>query len=323
MSGYSPAAGRTWVTSNASIWLTDPNTWTFVFLDSPPSGIGPSTIFTNRTINATWSCDAHPILGGGNGTTSQFLVQNLGLQNVSLALPNSTTFYTNNLMHACADPKNSRCAVVQVFEASSLQPWYYSCDITISEVANTRADVPAQRVGDQMAWLAAGAIALQGYERSPPDDPLGLPQQAQLYPADTSWGTPMKGNVDYMGALIALFAIGSITGAALNNPPAYYNGMQPTAGQSLKFSDQGYFFIIIGLTCGGQLILFLVISVMADRVTVRPDSHLAIAALLRPIAKRMEGEAGAYEKKTWKRVGKRIRTIYIREPFVGWKLKDV
>jgi hypothetical protein len=250
-------------------------------------------------------------------------VQNNGLHNVTLAKPNSTIFYTNDQPNACADPKNSRCAVVQVFEASNTQPWYYSCDITISEVGNARADIPAQHVSDEMAWLAAGAIALEGYEMTVPDNPSGPQQEAQLYPANSFWGWPMEGDADGMGKWIALFALGSIAGAALNNPPAYYNGMQPVAGQRLNFSDPLYFYLIIGLTCSGQLVLFVIISIMANRVTVRPDSHLAIADLLRPMVQRMETDAGPYEKRTWGRTGRGIRTRYIRDPIAGWKLRDV
>jgi hypothetical protein len=250
-------------------------------------------------------------------------VLNLGLHNVSLARPDSTIFYTNNLTNACADSQNNRCAVVQAFEASASQPWYYSCDITVSEVGNARTDVPAQHVSDQMAWLAAGAIALDGYGMRVPDDPFGLPQQAQLYPNDTFWGLPMGGDKNLMGELIALFAIGSIASAAFTNPPAYYDGMQPATGQRLNFTEPLYFFLLIGFTCGGQLLLLVIVSVMADRVTVRQDSHLAISDLLRPIAKRVEAQAGPYEKKAWKEIGKGIRTRYIKDPFVGWKFRDV
>jgi hypothetical protein len=219
ITGNTPEAGKTVETTNASLWLTDPHTWEFIFFDSPPSGYGPASIFTDRTINATWSCQASPIISGGDGTQFQFAVQNHGLHNVSLALPNSTVFFTNYLQNSCTDSSNARCAVVNVFEASDTQPWFYRCEITIGEVQNARSDVPAQHFSDQMAWIAGAAIAIEGYMADVPDS---LKQEAQLYPDDSFWGYPMHGDADGMGKWIALFALGSIAGAAYNNPLAFF-----------------------------------------------------------------------------------------------------
>jgi hypothetical protein len=240
---------------------------------------------------------------------------------VSLALPNATTFYTNPGSNACKDPSNQRCAVVQAFEASDTKPWYYSCEITISEVSNNQA-IPTQNVSDQMASIAASAIALQGYVLDVPDDPDGPKQEVQIYPSDTYWGMPLGGDLNGMGSNIALFSIGAILGAAFNNPSTFYNGMQPQEGQHLIFNHPTYFYLIIALICGGQLVLLFTVSVLADRVVVLPESYIAAAALLRPVAQRMEADAGPYAKKRWKKFGKKIQAQYIEDRNMGWKLQD-
>lgn len=314
-----PSPGDTVQNTLPSIWQMNSETWEFVFFDSPPSGFGAASIFTNRTINSTYTCESYPVIHNGNGSYSQFSVENLGLWNVTLALPNSTVYFTNDEILSCEDPNNARCGIVYVFESSDTDPWFYQCEITIGEVQNALENFPAQQVTDQMAWIASASIALEGYLTDVPDS---LSQEAQLYPDGSFWGAPLAGNATAMGQRVSLFALTSIVGAAYNNPPAFFNGMQPQTGEILDFSDPLYFFLIIGLLCAGQFVLFLVTCILANRVHVRPDSHLAIAHLLNPLTQRLESKAGAYDKKSWEKAGRGLHTKYTWHEGSGWRLDD-
>jgi len=53
-----PPLGALWATQGHTYYQADDlMSWEFVFVDSPPTGIlDAATIYTNRTINSTFSC---------------------------------------------------------------------------------------------------------------------------------------------------------------------------------------------------------------------------------------------------------------------------
>lgn len=126
---YKPKAGDIYKSENAMLWYDwDANSIEFIFSDSPPSGLGTFSIYTNRTINITYECEAHKVTQNGNGTFNYIAVQDIGDVYVSHKVPNSTTFFTNATDDGnyCLN-NNPRCSIVEAFEASDSDPWYYKC----------------------------------------------------------------------------------------------------------------------------------------------------------------------------------------------------
>lgn len=134
-------------------------------------------------------------------------------------------------------------------------------------------------VPDDMAIIAAKSIALQPYVSQ------------QIYPSQATYGTPQRGNSSAMAKLISRFAIGSIIGAAYNNPSSYRVGDQPQEGVVLNIDKREYLLLILFLTSGVQGVLFILSAILSNRVIVRDDSHLATARLLRPLMERL-GRSG-------------------------------
>jgi hypothetical protein len=60
------------------------NSGTFVFGDTNPAN--SLSVFTDRSINITYSCDAHEVTAGGNSTSSE-IVADIGQVYVAQRIP--------------------------------------------------------------------------------------------------------------------------------------------------------------------------------------------------------------------------------------------
>jgi hypothetical protein len=295
-----PAPGMLWSTSPADFFRSDDGrTWTLVFIDSSPSDPGyggypggPSAIFTNRTINSTYSCSSFAVIEGGNGTVANLTVledTNGDLFNVSLptvAGVNSTMYFTNSDA-SCGDG----CSIVEAFEASSTVSYYYNCNITVGTVMN--AVRPEHKVGIQLREMASAGIALQGYGLG-----ANLPgsKQFQVYPSESTYGSPQSGNTDGIGSTISMFAIGVVSVAAFYNPNAFnVSGLQPQTGNQLHVDHWDWIWMIMGLIVGVQGAAFVLTAFLANRVVVKDESVLATARLLRPVLDRLGDEGTIME----------------------------
>jgi hypothetical protein len=244
--------------------------------------------FTNRSINSTWSCNSWPVISGGNGTSTNLTIMldangNTTSKIIPFAYGPEQTTYLTDTNSSCGPG----CATVYAFEASTATPWWYECKITVSNVTN--ATLPEHEAGQNLTSMAAAAIALQGYASSINSSTL----QYQYYPAASAYGDPQAGSASNMGQQIAWFSIGVVS-AAIQWNPKYENpvpGDDPDTGVSLSV-EWFYIYMILGLTGGGQLVLFILTSFLANLVVVKDDSHLSIARLLRPIVERL-GPAGS------------------------------
>ena len=241
-------------------------------------------------IYASYVCNSWSVTEGGNGSSLDIVIQldaNDHFKSITLPYaggPNQTTFITN--------PDNSDCghgcSTVHALETSVLKPYWYECNMTVSDTAN--ATLPQHQVGAALTKMAAAAIALQGHVVNPVQIKSG--DQFQTYPATAYYGVPNGGDVDAMGLTIARFSIGVVATAAQWNPFLRVEGNQPNTGSALEVT---WIFIIIifSLTCGLQLVLFVICSVVANMVIVKDDSYIATARLLRPIVERL-GPVGTY-----------------------------
>lgn len=284
-----PAPGTLWSDGNLIIFSgSDYSTYVFLEYNSIPdnSSANPIYVTTNRAITASGICDSWPVIAGGDGRSRNITIS-LDGEEVNKTLPIAggtaqTTFGTIPEANC-----GFGCSTIHAFEASVDAPWYYRCNITVGNVTN--AIIPQHKVGADLLNLASCAIALQGYGASTLFNYTNV--QFQSYPAETTFGQPFNGSKTDMAYLMSRFAIGVIGITAYNNPTFNVPGMEPQNGVVLQISGWKYVHIILGLTAGIPLILFIATAVIVNRVMVKDDSHLAIARLLRPMVDTM-GDSG-------------------------------
>jgi hypothetical protein len=241
------------------------------------------SMYSDRTINVTYNCNVHKVTRNGNGTSnsSSIEVDTIGEVSISHIVPNNTNFFTNTTNNKCGH--DNRCTVVEAFEPSETDAWYYTCNITVGQTLNDPRNI--SRVPDDMALKAGGAITQAGYL-----DKTG--QELQIYPQGSDWGDPVNGSAGDMGMRIATFTISAIAGAATWNPNMGAIGIVPSGGFALVVGHHYFFYLIIGLIMGCHLLFLTIVAVLANRVMVGPDSPLMLGLLLRTIADKLEGVSG-------------------------------
>ncbi|WYZ43968.1 hypothetical protein EsH8_VII_000404 [Colletotrichum jinshuiense] len=265
-----PLARAIYVPSDPLMFCTE-GLCKYIFHETSAASISdknanPVTVATDRSINTTAACMTWPIISGGNGTMPKITVAVENNGSYDLLLPvrggtDQTTFMTNSDF-SCGES----CSVVAAFEASDTSPWYYSCNVTVSEVANaTRAE---HQVGSNLTTLAAAGIALQGYAVSSLVNDTNF--QYQMYPSESVFGTPMNGTGKLMEDMLSRFAIGVIAVAAENNENIVIEGTMPMKGTKLNVSHWNLIHLILILTATLQLILGITAALVANRVVV-PD----------------------------------------------------
>lgn len=310
-----PAPGTIYQPKGAMLYYNfDTRSVEHTFSDSPTGELlGTFSVYTSRAIKVTYDCSAYPITANGNGTSTEPVVETLGNMTVDQTVPDSTTFLTHD-NHTCEG--NLRCSVVEAFEASYTDPWYYMCNVTLGETQNDPRNV--SYISDYMAQIATASIAQVGYT-----DYLGV--ASQIYPRDSPWGSTANGSTDVIGMAISIFAMGTIAGATMYNPYTSYIGSAPKQGVYLHVGHPYFFYLIIGLICGCHLMFIVVVAVLTNRVMVGPDGHLSMSLLLRPIADALNGVSGGKENKAF-RDAKRNTTVLYEKPGRGggrWQLNMI
>ena len=307
-----PKAGSIYRDTNAMLWYDyDNSNMEFIFSDSPaPQTLGTFSVYTNRTINITYICDSHEVTANGNGSFNDIQVANVGQVYVSHKVPSSITYFTNS-DNVCGNGSSLRCSVVEVFEASDTDPWYYKCNITLGTTQNDPRNL--SQISDLMAFKATSSIAQVGYT-----DDSG--QEAQIYPQNSLWGMPLQGDRDAMGLTVATFALGSIAGASMFNPYTSYMGQMPSQGFYLNLGHPYFFYLIIGMICGCQLLFCVIVAVLSNQVMVGPDAHLSMSLLLRPIADALEVVSGGRKNRAYKDAKKQTQVRYEKAMNGRWIL---
>lgn len=285
-----PQAKEVYNPNNAMIWLENSKHLAeFIFSDSPTNEtLGTASVYTARTINATYDCESHRVTSGGDGSTLVITVEDVGNLTLRRIFSNSTIFLGTK--DSCCTNK-VRCQRVLAFEASDTNPWYYDCNITLGYTMHDPYNV--SYVSDEMARTAASSIALTGFSAV-------NTASGNVYPQGSPWGTPLYGNSDKMGMKMATFALGSIAGASIFNPYTSYIGMAPSQGYTLNLTNPGSFYTILGLLCSCHLILLIAVAVLANRVVIGPAGALSTAMLLRPIADHLDSVSGGKETKAFR-----------------------
>lgn len=283
-----------WTPGIYYFWPDDYLSWEFVFFDWATTG--DIAVYTNRSVNTTWTCNSWIVLSGGNGTSTNLTVlndANGGSFNVVVPKaggPDQTTFFSDP--DANCGPG---CSIVEAFEVSTSKSWYYNCNITVGTVQN--ATLPEHEIGINLRRMAANGIALQGYGLRP-----SLPgaQQYQVYPSQSTYGQRQDGDENGMGNLIGQFAIGVIAASAIYTNQSLWltvTGDQPQIGSQLQIDHFQFVWLILGLIVAAQGVGFVVAAFWANRVIVKDESVLATATLLRSAIKGLENSGNAAKTK--------------------------
>jgi hypothetical protein len=253
----------------------------YVFTEYPSDSTSQVGMFySNRSITTRSECEVYTVMNNSDGSSSTFnytedgITQTMQFQSLG---PNSTTYYTSPDLPDCGP----RCASVCAFENNGEAAFYYECQVNVSDVAN--ATLPEHVVPDSHAKMAAGAIALQGYQA------LGSAKQYQTFPSQSIYGSAQNGSSDGMAVLMRSFAIGVFVAAdramSTIDPPA--SELLPGQGVKLSMDNPRGMYAIFATLAAVHFLLFVLGAFFANRVLVVDDNYLAIAILLQPVIKKM------------------------------------
>jgi hypothetical protein len=163
--------------------------------------------------------------------------------------------------------------MIQALEVSVTDSWYYSCAIALANTSGDPSNISF--ISDQMAKIATQSIIGAGIL-----DSNSILSQA--YDHLSPLGVPQSGNSTALGLKIAAFAIGSIAGASIYNPHITYEGMVPLEGLHLQLVGLN-FYIIIGLICGGHVVICIIVAYITKGIPAGPRTHLEMALTLKPV----------------------------------------
>ncbi|KAH6990159.1 hypothetical protein EDB80DRAFT_689736 [Ilyonectria destructans] len=241
---------------------------------------------TDRMAIASASCDSSLVsdLNGDQEHHISIISKSGKLADVFFPLPNGsnqTTFYTNT-----ASTCGPGCTIVSAVEVSDTGTWYYNCTSRVSDVFNST--LPEHKIGKSLRSMAAGGIALQGYDVSEAHQDLNV--QFQTYPSQSVFGIPLEGYASSMAMSIARFAIGVVAVSAEINPTQILHGTVPVQGDILVVEHWNYVIMILGLVVGLHLVFGLGSAVLASKVIIPSGGPLAIARVIQPMT--MTGSSG-------------------------------
>ncbi|KHJ30712.1 hypothetical protein EV44_g6291 [Erysiphe necator] len=292
-----PIPGKRYFPTDPLLWLDKSNSIiNFIFIDSPKDSlvIDSFSAFTERKISVTYSCNSFAVLSRGDGTVTQINVDRVGNIVLPQVVPDSTTYLTRS-NHTCKG--DNRCSVVEVFESSATDPWYYVCEISLGQTQNDPQGVSS--VSDYLAQIATATIAQVGYT-----DSRGY--ASQIYPRESLWGQELKGDADSVGMAIGIYALSSIAGAAQFNPfTSYYTPNAPSPGYLLIFKHKKIFYAILIIVNIFHLSLVLIVNTARSG----PNEITGTCILLRPITDQF---TTTQRQKDMKRYDEIMRQTYVR-----------
>ncbi|EXL39712.1 hypothetical protein FOCG_17683 [Fusarium oxysporum f. sp. radicis-lycopersici 26381] len=246
----------------------------------------PKIVATDRKISISTTCNSYPVTSGGNGTAAKITYRQArskdtgdqGKVRVPVAGGTGRTIFMTDTSLDCGPG----CSPVTALETSANDPWFYSCNTTVGPVTN--ATMFEHRVSKHVRFLAAQAIALQGYWLSSSTDGTSTNKQHQVYPAQSVFGAPLSGNSETMAVVMSRFAAGVIAMVAKTNPQISVAGFPPMQGSSLTVDRWDYVGLILTTVVWFQLLLSIIVAILATRVVIPPDGARSMAKVLRIMA---------------------------------------
>ncbi|TQS34939.1 hypothetical protein Golomagni_04658 [Golovinomyces magnicellulatus] len=269
-----PKPGQIYLSTDPLLWIDKKNSVIdFIFLDSPKDSlvVESFTSFSSRKVNTSYNCNSFRVLQGGDGVSSSIDVDVVGRVNLSQPVPDSTTYIVRS-PHIC--PNNNRCSVIEVFESSLTDPWFYVCEITVGLTMNDVNGI--SYISDRMAQIASVSIAHIGFA-----DTNGI--SSQTYPRESLWGQTAKGNPSDIGLTIGIFTTASLAGAAQYNPFTSHAGIAPSSGFVLMLNHEYVFYFILSLTIHCHLAFVILAYSFSRKFSIGPSGHISMSLLLKPI----------------------------------------
>ncbi|KAH7021396.1 uncharacterized protein B0I36DRAFT_393751 [Microdochium trichocladiopsis] len=325
--GSIPEPGSIFAPGDALIFLGTESA-SYVFRDTSAasaaaSGTNPVAIITPRSVTASSVCRGAPVTQGGDGSDTQITIADPSDSSTSttiilpLQVANGSadqTTYMINTTQSCGEG----CVPITVFEASLTNPWYYTCNTTVSPVANALR--PEHEISLGVRTMAAGGIALQGISSSWPAN-VTVVAQSQNFPAEVFFGLPTNGSVSAVALVLSEFAIGVVASTAeWNDPLVIKGGTAPARGDVLTIKHTGAVMAILIGAVVVQLVLEVGVAVWSYRVGVPPDDMVSQAQVLR----QMTMVAGCvHEKKIGKAERSEPSWIYRATPLGSSGLYDL
>ncbi|KAI6248852.1 hypothetical protein HI914_02507 [Erysiphe necator] len=308
-----PSPGQIYLSTDPLLWLDkSKNMIKFIFLDSPEGAqvVESFSAFTERQINVTFGCSSFGVLQGGDGKTTEINIDRVGRISLPQAVPDSTTYITRS-NHTCK--ANNRCSVVEAFEASSTDPWYYVCEISMGMTQNDSKNISF--VSDYLAQIATASIAQIGYT-----DSKGI--ASQIYPRESLWGQMAKGDPSDVGMMMAIYAIASLAGAAQFNPFTSYSGNAPGPGFILKLNHRTTFYFILFNVNLCHLSFVLVAIAFSSMIKVRDSGFISMGICLKPVTDALLSIGKTRNEKGYESAKLRTYAIYEKDiQSNDWKFK--
>ncbi|VUC25288.1 unnamed protein product [Clonostachys rosea] len=251
-------------------------------LAADPGAI-PVQSTTNRSVEITSQCNSYPVIRGANGTMTNITI-NAESKDTVITLPTTPGSDQSLFMTRYDQECGPNCRIMSVFEVAAEGSWYYSCTTFQGPVKN--ATLPQHEIGENVTYLAATAIGLQGFA-SPSSrgtqeeiDPIKS-LQYKVYPSATVPGKPANGSTRAMEGLLSRFAIGVIAMAAESNSGIALEGRAPQIGQKLGVEHWNLIHMTFALTAGLQLLLAIGVTLVAERVIVPDGGPISEAQIFR------------------------------------------
>ncbi|KAH6884471.1 hypothetical protein B0T10DRAFT_531209 [Thelonectria olida] len=284
-----PKPGIIWFTGDPLMFCDDA-VCRYVFHETSTASLvdpfaSPVTVATSRSLDAWAVCKSWPVRSGGAGTTRNIsITTDAGRADVSIPIASGAyqTIYMTNISESCGPG----CSHIYAFEVSDIAPWWYSCNVTVGQVAN--ATLKEHQVSSNLTSMVSASIALQGYEASSLVNSTQI--QYQVYPAESVFGTPANGSVDIMASLLARFTIGVVAATADNNDPINMVGLAPQIGVQLNVTHWDSIILILILLVGIHLVLATVTAILAHRVVIPDRGVVEVAKVLRAMTSQYHPE---------------------------------
>ncbi|KAH7034509.1 uncharacterized protein B0I36DRAFT_316463 [Microdochium trichocladiopsis] len=282
------APGSIYAPGDAILFIGDSSS-RYVFRETSAASVAADgtnalAIITSRSIDASTACRSARVTQGGDGRGSQLTIistdpSDPSVINLGQASNGGTdqTSYMINTTQTCGPG----CVPITAFEASATDPWFYTCNTTVSTIANTTRR--EHEISDTVRVLAAGAIALQGVSTSSLANDSAV-SQYQSFPAESFFGMPTNGSAASMSLLLSQFAIGTVAAIAEYNDPQVISGSTaPARGENLTVKHWDIIMAILIGAVAAQLVFEVGVAVWAFRVAVPPDDMVAQAQVLRQL----------------------------------------
>ncbi len=202
------------------------SSWEFHFLDSPAGGtLDQYSVYTSRKLSSFTSCTAenkHKSIPEETKTASESEGGDRSLVKKAI--------FSTDLDHDCG-PRYS-IAKLQEFWSDDTKGWYYKCNITLGYTQNDPLNISF--VSDSMAKIATASPVHPGEV----DGTGNTSQTVYDYNADAMG---FNGSFENAGCSLAVFALGSIVGATINNHYVSYFGLGQQLGSYFHVGSRVWF----------------------------------------------------------------------------------